>query len=67
MSCDFVVNAIPFLANRDIQVSPPFSPEKQTAIRDTSYGQSGKIMLEVYDVLVDVMVIRVRFRVKRSI
>lgn len=46
VSCDFVVNAIPFLANRDIQVSPPFSPEKQTAIRDTSYGQSGKIMLE---------------------
>jgi len=43
---DHVVSAVTFPALRAIDVQPPFSTEKQRAIRELHYQQAGKIMVQ---------------------
>jgi monoamine oxidase len=43
---DRVVVAVPFTLLRQIEIVPPFSPEKARAIQELSYGSSTKVFLQ---------------------
>jgi monoamine oxidase len=43
---DFLICAVPFTIQKDIEVSPPFSVEKQTAVEQLPYRSVSKIFLQ---------------------
>jgi monoamine oxidase len=46
VSGDYLVCAIPFTVLRDIDVSPPFSPEKRRTIQELSYASASRVFLQ---------------------
>ena len=43
---DYAVCAIPFSVLKDVEISPPFSPEKQKTIREMPYRSCTKVFLQ---------------------
>ena len=46
MAGDYLVCAIPFSVLRDVEVSPPFTPEKQRAITEQPYDAATRVFLQ---------------------
>jgi monoamine oxidase len=46
ISADYLVCAIPFSILKEIEVSPPFSPAKQRAIRELPYTSASRVYLQ---------------------
>ena len=46
ISGDYLVCAIPFSVLKDVEVSPPFSPAKQKAIRELPYTSAARVYLQ---------------------
>jgi monoamine oxidase len=46
IAADYLVCAIPFSILKDIEVSPPFSPAKQRAIRELPYTSASRVYLQ---------------------
>lgn len=43
---DYLISAVPFTLLREIEVSPPFSPEKERAIRELPYTSVARVYLQ---------------------
>ncbi len=46
LSGDYLVCAIPFTVLRDIDVSPPFSPQKRRTIQELPYASASRVFLQ---------------------
>jgi monoamine oxidase len=46
IAADYLICAVPFTLLREIEVSPPFSPEKQRAVRELPYTSVARVYLQ---------------------